>query len=82
MSLTTSHAPHTTVTAQIAHLNAQAKLPTLARFCVAVAVKVTKWESAFRTRRHLARLDPHELDDIGLTRHAAKTEADKPFWQD
>ncbi len=33
-----------------------------------------------RQRRHLARLDAAALDDIGLTRKEAQTEARRPVW--
>ena len=34
-----------------------------------------------RTRRRLARLDPHLLEDIGLTRDDVVRECAKPFWR-
>lgn len=34
----------------------------------------------WRQRRHLARLDDHALEDIGLDRAAARQEASRPFW--
>lgn len=34
----------------------------------------------FRQRRTLSRLDDHQLDDIGLTRHEAEIEAARPIW--
>lgn len=33
-----------------------------------------------RTRAHLARLDDHQLDDIGLTREEAAREAARRAW--
>ncbi len=33
-----------------------------------------------RQRRHLSRLDTHQLRDIGLSEHQARTEAEKPIW--
>ncbi|SDE50736.1 DUF1127 domain-containing protein [Limimaricola pyoseonensis] len=33
-----------------------------------------------RQRNHLARLDDHLLNDIGLTRHQAMMEAERPAW--
>ena len=67
--------------AQLSLLNAQASLPKLARICVTAAVAVTVWDMRRRTRRTLARLDPHELRDIGLTPGMARAEANKPFYQ-
>lgn len=33
-----------------------------------------------RQRSHLARLEQHELRDIGLSEEAAAAEAHRPFW--
>ena len=68
--------------AQISVLNSQQNLPLVARFAVAFAVTVTKWDTYWRTRRNLKTLDRHMLKDIGLDRPAALAEASKPFWQD
>lgn len=35
---------------------------------------------ARRSRRHLASLEPHMLDDIGVTARAAQQEQRKPLW--
>lgn len=35
---------------------------------------------AHRSRKALARLDPHLLRDIGLTHDEARTEAARPLW--
>ena len=67
--------------AQLALLNSQAQLPTLARVAVTVAVLATKWDMNWRTRKALSRLDPHELDDIGLSPRDADREANKAFYQ-
>lgn len=34
----------------------------------------------YRQRRQLAQLAPHLLNDIGVTRDAAQTEAARPVW--
>jgi uncharacterized protein YjiS (DUF1127 family) len=67
--------------AQLALLNGQAQLPTLARVAVTVAVMLTKWDMNWRTRKALGRLDPHELDDIGMCPRTAAREANKRFYQ-
>jgi uncharacterized protein YjiS (DUF1127 family) len=67
--------------AQLALLNSQAQLPTLARVAVTVAVMATKWDMNWRTRKALGRLELHELDDIGLDSRVAKREANKRFYQ-
>ena len=41
---------------------------------------IRKAHMAWKTRRVLAKLEPHLLDDIGLTEAQAKTEANKPIW--
>ena len=66
----------------LAFLDAQAPLPALARAALAVAVTVTKWSLRRRTRKALARLEPHLLEDVGLTKHQAWREAALPFWLD
>lgn len=38
------------------------------------------WAARWATRRALARLDAHLLDDIGLTAQEAQAETVKPFW--
>nr|WP_296635422.1 DUF1127 domain-containing protein [Roseovarius sp.] len=43
---------------------------------------VTKWDQHRRTRKALNGLEPHLLEDVGLTRDAACNEASKPFWKD
>ncbi len=39
------------------------------------------WFTRHCTRKALARLDASDLNDIGLNRAAAATEARKPFWK-
>lgn len=67
--------------AQLALLNAQVRLPVLAQMAVSVAVVLTRWDMNRRTRKALAKLEPHELRDIGLTERAARIEANKRFYQ-
>lgn len=48
----------------------------------AAARKTVKtWRVRHQTRRALARLSPHELDDIGLTPEQAQRESSKAFWE-
>ncbi|MCW8886728.1 MAG: DUF1127 domain-containing protein [Motiliproteus sp.] len=35
----------------------------------------------YRTRRQLRDLDDHLLKDIGISRHQAQLESEKPFWR-
>jgi uncharacterized protein YjiS (DUF1127 family) len=58
-----------------------APLPPVSRVAFAVAQAVLTWETRRQTRRDLARLDAHLLNDIGLTRHLAECECEKPFWR-
>ena len=39
------------------------------------------WRERARSRRDLMRLSEHQLHDIGLSRHDAETEWQKPFWR-
>ncbi|MEM7122580.1 MAG: DUF1127 domain-containing protein [Pseudomonadota bacterium] len=39
------------------------------------------WAHRYRSRRVLARLESHELDDIGMTDRQARVESIKPFWR-
>ncbi|WP_373959131.1 DUF1127 domain-containing protein [Vibrio gigantis] len=34
-----------------------------------------------RTRKHLAELSDHLLEDVGITREQANEEVRRPFWQ-
>ena len=67
--------------AQLALLNAQARLPVAAQIAVTVAVVLTRWDMNWRTRKTSAKLEPHHLRDIGLTERAARIEANKRFYQ-
>ena len=73
--------PHALHPDQLALLNSQPRLPALAQIAVTVAVVVTKWDMRWRTRKALARLETHELSDIGLTPAEARREANKRFYQ-
>lgn len=72
----TPHAAH------IAFLSAEPRLAPLASFALVAAVVVTKWSQNARTRRALAQLDDHLLQDIGVDPRAAHSEARRMFWQD
>ena len=52
-----------------------------AHLIITVANTLLKWDLRVRTRRTLTRLTDAELNDIGLTRDDADTEARRPFWQ-
>lgn len=42
---------------------------------------VLTWHDRAKTRRHLQMLDDRLLQDIGITRMQAQSEAEKPFWR-
>ncbi|TWA74507.1 uncharacterized protein YjiS (DUF1127 family) [Azospirillum brasilense] len=48
---------------------------------IALFDTVATWNERRRQRRALEALPDHLLQDIGLSRADAVTEADKPFWQ-
>ena len=68
--------------AQLLFLNTQGRIPSVARMFLFAAVVVTKWDRHRTTRKKLKTLDPHLLEDIGLSKSIANSEADKPFWKD
>jgi uncharacterized protein YjiS (DUF1127 family) len=55
--------------------------PIVARWALAFAVMVTKWDTRYRTRKALHRLTDDQLKDIGIERDVAYTEARRPFWR-
>ena len=56
-------------------------LPPLSRAALRLAETVVAWEMRQRSRKHLGRLDPHLLRDIGLHDDTATAEIRKPFWR-
>lgn len=66
----------------VATLNDHSPMPALARLLVTAAIVVIKWDRYRQTRKALRGLEPHLLDDIGVTPSAARAEANKRFWQD
>ena len=72
---------NTLTSSMLFHLDKQAKLPVLATVLVKAAVIVTQWSTLYRTRQALSQLEPHILDDIGVTPADAAREAERPFWQ-
>ncbi|HHP0480078.1 hypothetical protein OA39_03795 [Vibrio campbellii] len=44
--------------------------------------KLAVWRKNYRTRRHLAELPEHLLDDIGYSESEVRKEIQKPFWRD
>ncbi|MGJ8545362.1 MAG: DUF1127 domain-containing protein [Sulfitobacter sp.] len=55
-------------------------LPLLAEIALRIAYIATKWDSRARSRKALAKLDAHELRDIGITPGQARVESAKAFW--
>lgn len=56
-------------------------LPPLSRVAFAAATALLTWETRRQCRTALARLDPHMLNDIGISIQEAEVEAAKPFWR-
>jgi uncharacterized protein YjiS (DUF1127 family) len=52
-----------------------------ASLAVRIADTLGEWLRRARSRRLLAQMDERMLHDIGLTRDAALSEGDKPFWR-
>ncbi|WP_166415690.1 DUF1127 domain-containing protein [Cochlodiniinecator piscidefendens] len=57
-------------------------LTVFSQMAVNVAMTVVKWETRARTRRALSKLDAAQLEDCGLSRDVAYTEAHRPFRKD
>ncbi len=71
----------TTARLALSYLQTATPLPLGAELAVTVAVVLTKWSRRQRSRRALAQLDDHLLQDVGLDRRAAHIEARRMFWQ-
>ena len=56
-------------------------MPVLALWAMNVAVYLVTWDHRRRSRRTLARLDPHLLRDLGIDYAAAQQESERPFWE-
>lgn len=57
-------------------------MPTLQRagFAARAAARLALWLSRARERSALRQLDDHLLNDVGLSREGALTEASRPPW--
>ncbi len=62
-------------------LGARTTLPTPSRLAVKAAWVYLVWVQRYQSRRDLARLEGHLLDDIGLTPQEARVESRKWFWR-
>ena len=47
---------------------------------VLISARFSAWAALRRQRAQLSRLDASALEDLGLCRSAAETEARRPFW--
>lgn len=66
---------------QLSHHTHDSHLPVAARWALAFAVTVTKWDQRTRSRRALARLTDAQLHDIGVSFTDARIETAKNFWR-
>ena len=71
-----------TQTIALTELTTAPSLPPMASIAVRFAAVLLKWDTRRHTRKALAQLEVWQLDDVGLTRAAALTEARQPFWRD
>ncbi len=55
--------------------------PGLRRHLARALCTLNRWHERARQRRQLARLDAHQLRDIGISREQALAEARRPFWE-
>ncbi|MGC9402819.1 DUF1127 domain-containing protein [Vibrio genomosp. F10] len=54
---------------------------SLSRLVKFIFIKVTVWNELSCSRKRLAELPKHLLEDVGLTKEQAQIESRKPFWQ-
>ncbi len=59
----------------------QRALPLVALIAVKGAICLTTWVTRARTRQALAKLEPWQLRDVGLTPEQAADEASRVFWK-
>lgn len=55
-------------------------LPTLPRPRLGLSARLRLWQSLHRQRIALSQLDPHMLEDIGVTEAQARREAARRPW--
>ncbi|MEM9580494.1 MAG: DUF1127 domain-containing protein [Pseudomonadota bacterium] len=67
-------------TNELIFLSSRQRLPAITVILVRAAVTWANWRMHARTRKSLKHLDAHLLDDVGLSSHQARREAQKPFW--
>lgn len=72
---------HTLTTYTLAQLSSSPRLPVAAKVAVRLAGVFMQWDERRRTRRALAELDNHLLEDIGITYAQAHKETKRYFWQ-
>ncbi len=60
---------------------ARHSLPSLSRLALRLTKVVEIWGTRRRSRKDLAMLDAHTLNDIGLDPISAYVESRKPFWR-
>jgi len=65
----------------LSRLNSHRELPPFSQVIVVLAAKVAQWEVRRHTRKTLKSLTVSQLEDCGLTREMADTEAARPFWK-
>jgi len=65
----------------LAALGTARSIPLSAVISVKFAATLTKWATRRQTGQCLDQLEIWQLDDLGLTPTAARTEARKVFWQ-
>ncbi|MEK9662865.1 MAG: DUF1127 domain-containing protein [Alphaproteobacteria bacterium] len=56
-------------------------LGAVAGFFVQAGERAWTWQNRYNARHHMAELDAHLLDDVGLSRADIMRAASKPFWR-
>ena len=63
------------------NLAERTQLPVASTMALKFANVVVRWSDRSKQRHTLSKLSDQQLDDIGVSRTTATTEANKRFWQ-
>lgn len=73
-----SHTPHVALAEDFC---SRATIPVTSNLALRLAHLMLVWNDRSKARTILRNMEPHRLDDLGLTKDQIYLEARKPFWQ-
>ncbi|MBV0912262.1 DUF1127 domain-containing protein [Anianabacter salinae] len=74
--MTQTHTPHSAL-----DFLGGRRIGPMSELALRAVVVLATWEERRRSRKHLSKLPPHLLRDIGIDEMRAAREAERPFWQ-